>query len=393
MRRSIGVVMIMLAMVEGAPSCTEVSGQCYHNSNHILATLADPGSAGACCTVCSTTAKCHAYTYWIPKGSAAHSCRLYSTNSTLVGCGATDASGWQASPTAPTPAPPTPTPAPAPAGALNVLFIAIDDLRPQLGVYGTAAITPHLDGFAKSALLFDNAHAQVAHCSPSRNSLMSGRVPNTIKVWNMDTNFRDAKYAPADITALPQHFKDHGYFTTGIGKTYHPGQPPSFDQALSWSEPYSPAAGGACRAFKGGHPSNYACTSDGALADDQVADVAIAKLEQLANGTLGAYRGQPFLVAAGIHKPHLPYFWKPQDEAHYPPAAQTAIPPPAALATPVGMPPVAWMACMGEQGEEPNFVDFNSINITQSAPVPEALVRNVTRGYMASATYVDRQVR
>ena len=47
---------------------------------------------------------------------------------------------------------------------------------------------------------------------------------------------------------------------------------------------------------------------------------------------------------------------------------------------------------MGEQGEEPNFVDFNALNITQDQPAPEALVRNLTRGYMASVTYVDRQI-
>jgi hypothetical protein len=56
------------------------------------------------------------------------------------------------------------------------------------------------------------------------------------------------------------------------------------------------------------------------------------------------------------------------------------------------MPPVAWMACMGLHGEEPNFIDFNGLNITLHQPVPERLVRNVTRGYMACATYVDTQV-
>ena len=76
----------------------------------------------------------------------------------------------------------------------------------------------------------------------------------------------------------------------------------------------------------------------------------------------------------------------------YPPVAQTAIPPPEALTIPTGMPPIAWMACMGTFGEEPNFGDFDKYNITQTSPVPTALVRNITRGYMASVSYVDSQV-
>lgn len=92
----------------------------------------------------------------------------------------------------------------------------------------------------------------------------------------------------------------------------------------------------------------------------------------------------------------MPYFFKPKHAKMYPPEKDVAVPPPEALAVPKGMPPVAWMACMGIQGEERNFADFNALNITQSdglkGQAPLELVKNITRGYMACASYVDDQV-
>ena len=67
----------------------------------------------------------------------------------------------------------------------NVLLITVDDLRPQLNeAYGMSeTLTPHLDKFAKESLTFTRAYCQMAVCSPSRNSFMSGRRPDTTKVW------------------------------------------------------------------------------------------------------------------------------------------------------------------------------------------------------------------
>ena len=91
----------------------------------------------------------------------------------------------------------------------NILFIAIDDLRPELGAYGSEiAVTPNLDKLASDGLLFNKAYCQEAICSPSRASLMTGARPETINVIENFTYFRDAN---PDIITLPQHFKNNGY--------------------------------------------------------------------------------------------------------------------------------------------------------------------------------------
>ena len=107
----------------------------------------------------------------------------------------------------------------------NVLFISIDDLRPALGCYGDkTALTPNIDQLAKRSILFNRAYCQQAVCCPSRLSLLTGLRPDTIKVWDLATHFREAK--PQAIT-LPQHFKNHGYHTRSIGKIFHGGGKPS----------------------------------------------------------------------------------------------------------------------------------------------------------------------
>src|SRR6056297_722987 len=100
----------------------------------------------------------------------------------------------------------------------NVLFIAIDDLRPTLGCYGDpVAATPNIDRLANRGTLFHRAYCQQAVCSPSRLSLMTGRRPDTIRVWDLRAHFREAI---PDVVTLPQHFKNHGYHTQSLGKPF-----------------------------------------------------------------------------------------------------------------------------------------------------------------------------
>ncbi len=88
---------------------------------------------------------------------------------------------------------------------MNVLFIMVDDLRPEFSEpYGQKRmVTPNLDAFAKTALTFERAYVQYSHCSPSRNSFMSGRSPQTTGVYNFVDHFR-LPGVGADWTALPQ---------------------------------------------------------------------------------------------------------------------------------------------------------------------------------------------
>ena len=92
----------------------------------------------------------------------------------------------------------------------NVLFIAVDDLRPELSCYGNAVIkTPNFDRLAKRGMVFNRAYCQQAVCSPSRTSLMTGKRPDATRVWDLETHFRDA--LPNAVT-VGQFFKNNGYF-------------------------------------------------------------------------------------------------------------------------------------------------------------------------------------
>ena len=109
----------------------------------------------------------------------------------------------------------------------NVLFIAIDDLRPELGAYGADYVsTPNIDSLASKSVLFERAYCQVAVCSPSRASLLTGRRPDTNHVWRIsdDEYWRTTNNA-TNATTIPQYFKENGYISIGMGKIFHPGTP------------------------------------------------------------------------------------------------------------------------------------------------------------------------
>jgi len=112
----------------------------------------------------------------------------------------------------------------------NILFIAIDDLRPELGCYGSPiAKSPNLDKLAGEGLLFNRAYCQQAICSPSRASLMTGARPDTIGVIENTAYFRELN---PDIVTLPQHFIANGYEAAYCGKIYHARMT---DNDHSWS--------------------------------------------------------------------------------------------------------------------------------------------------------------
>ncbi|MFN9916574.1 MAG: sulfatase-like hydrolase/transferase, partial [Pirellulaceae bacterium] len=101
----------------------------------------------------------------------------------------------------------------------NVLFIALDDLRPELGCYGQGHIhSPHIDALAGGGVVFERAYCQYPVCNASRASIMTGLRPDSTGVYDNGTSFR--RKAP-EVVALPQHFKDHGYVTQAFGKIFH----------------------------------------------------------------------------------------------------------------------------------------------------------------------------
>jgi arylsulfatase A-like enzyme len=118
---------------------------------------------------------------------------------------------------------------------LNVLFIAVDDLRPELRRYGAAHIhSPHFDRLASRGLIFERAYCQVAVCNPSRSSLLSGTRPDTTRI--LANNIFLSQTMP-DVVTLPQHFKNHGWHTVSLGKIFHHSEREPGDDPHSWSEP------------------------------------------------------------------------------------------------------------------------------------------------------------
>jgi arylsulfatase A-like enzyme len=118
----------------------------------------------------------------------------------------------------------------------NILFIAVDDLKPLLGCYGNTLVkSPNIDRLAKMATVFDRNYCQQAICGPTRASIMTGTRPDATKIWNLTTQMRDAN--PNTLT-LPQYLISQGYTTSGIGKIYHPSSAIGGVDPLSWSIPY-----------------------------------------------------------------------------------------------------------------------------------------------------------
>ena len=275
---------------------------------------------------------------------------------------------------------------------LNVLFIAVDDLRPELGCYGVSRVkSPNIDALAARGLVFNRAYCQQAVCSPSRTSLLTGRRPDTTKVYDLETHFR--KTIP-DVVTLPQHFQAHGYVTRGVGKIYHGG----LDDPKSWSAPHEmPNAPGfgpegqallkklTAEAKKAGldlkdrknQPRGLPYEAP-EVSDDQLQDGAIAGR---AVALLGELKDKPFFLAVGFLKPHLPFVAPRKYWDLYDPAKIDLADNPYA---PKGAPRYAatnWSELRQYHGMPKD-----------PAPMPEAEARKLVHGYLASVSYVDAQV-
>ena len=285
----------------------------------------------------------------------------------------------------------------------NVLFIAVDDLRPELGCYGSEHIkSPHIDRLAKRGVTFTHAYCQQAVCNPSRASIMTGLRPDTTRVWDLITDFRTT--IPNAVT-IPQHFRRHGYHAVSYGKIFHN----TFPDQQSWDEPHRwpenarlwsakakrqladyqkkmRAAGKSESAIKRLRPpaTEMVDIPDSRHVDGAITDQAIAAMRRLAKGD------RPFFLAAGFVRPHLPFvvptrYWKLYDRDKLPLAMNPHLP--------RGMPPVAFGdRSMGGFYELRDYVDYHETPSPFDGGLTEAQQRELRHGYYASVSMIDAQV-
>ena len=294
----------------------------------------------------------------------------------------------------------------ADATAPNVLLIAVDDLRPELGCYGAKHIhSPNIDEFAASGRRFERAYCQQAVCNPSRTSLMTGMRPDSIGVTGNHSHFRDKH---PDVVTLPQHFMEHGYHSAAIGKIYHGVFPDgasitkwdTMGDPQSWSVPavrfgpryyytekgISAAKDVFQRIYKPKNPGPNDWTQklvfgpatespdvpDNTLYDGKVADEAVRTLQELKQ------EGKPFFLAVGFIKPHSPYI-APKKYFNLYDKVQQAI----ETTFPADAPSLAGHS----SGELRRYTDQ-----PKRGAIPEENQRRVRHAYYACISYIDAQI-
>ena len=286
----------------------------------------------------------------------------------------------------------------------NVLFIAIDDLRPELGCYGSPiAQSPHLDELAKEGMCFDRAYCQQAICSPSRASLMTGARPDQIGVIENTAYFRELN---PEVVTLPQHFISQGYEAVYCGKIYHGRMT---DERHSWSRK---AAYDQCSVERTHLPGGYALVEnqklwasnkekmlarygqqgsgglihgpayesadvpDHAYSDGFSTQLAIATLRD----HLEKKPKQPLFLGLGFKKPHLNFvapkkYWDLYDREKIKLSQQSGA-------------PIAGAAT----GLHASFELRTRHGIPKKGPIGPELAQTLLHGYYACVSYVDAQI-
>ena len=188
----------------------------------------------------------------------------------------------------------------------NVLFIMADDYRAEMGAYGSPAKTPNLDRLAAGARVFRQAYCQQAVCNPSRSSLLTGRRPDALQIWNNSVHFRERN---PDVMTLPLWFRRHGYQARCTGKIFHNWHTKIHGDPVSWSAPefLHFANHGDDRAqVAGSLPVNHAVTTKGfGYAGPGICECRDVPDEAYYDGRvaaeavrlLGVLKDQPFFLA------------------------------------------------------------------------------------------------
>ncbi|MFO0943941.1 MAG: sulfatase-like hydrolase/transferase [Pirellulales bacterium] len=269
----------------------------------------------------------------------------------------------------------------------NVLLICVDDLKPVLGCYvDSAAKTPNIDRLASRGTRFSSAYCNQAVCSPSRNALLTSLRPQTLGIYDLPTHFRKSK---PDALTIGQLFRQSGYKTQALGKVFHVGHGNTEDQA-SWDVPHFKPKGGsyaldsskptAADAKKSGDdakgpPTEMADVEDNAYADGIVAEEAIRRLTEASQSK------QPFFIAVGFIKPHLPFvapkkYWDMHDP--------NKLPQPTLHSAPEGAP--SYAPQFG--GELRNYRGMPA----SPSPIDAETTKHLIHGYYSAASYMDAQV-
>ncbi|MDZ4287840.1 MAG: sulfatase [Prosthecobacter sp.] len=268
----------------------------------------------------------------------------------------------------------------------NVLFIMADDLRPEIASYGSPALTPNLDRLAKRSVQFQRAYCQQAVCNPSRSSMLTGRRPDTLRLWNNSIHFRELN---PDVTTLPLWFKEHGYVTRDAGKIFHNWHTQDKGDHRSWSADeflFYENHGNDKPQVTGELPPNLATANKsgayGATARTECRDVPDeayydGRVAAEAVRVLAEVKDKPFFLAVGFWKPHAPFnapkkYWDLYDRAKLP----TLNP-----ARPEGAPDIAF---------------HNSTEILgpleKQKPLTAEQIAEMRHGYFANISYMDAQL-
>ena len=289
----------------------------------------------------------------------------------------------------------------------NVLFICVDDLRPELGCYGKDYIkSPNIDKLAKQGVVFTNQFVSVPTCGASRCALLTGMQPkNTLDLTNQACK-KNISGKPE--TLIPEtfihHLKNNGYYTVGIGKIsdfpdgliYNYNDPVGTERELphSWDElPFNYGKWGTgWKAFYGyadgssmpGKRSQVKPYEKGEVDDDGYADglnaeLAIEKLNELKN------RDEPFFLGVGFFKPHLPFnapvkYWDLYDEKAIPLSPNPYIPENVNKAS-------------LQNSDEFNFwYQLGDEKASLNGPVSDEYARKLRHAYFACVSYIDAQI-